>query len=40
MQNIKSKGDKFLVEIKTEQGDYQLPTGVKTREFGVTQTHS
>ena len=27
MQNIKSKGDKFLVEIKNEQGDYE-PLGV------------
>ena len=40
MQNIKTTGNKFRFEIKTEQGDYQLPTGVKTREFGVTQTHS
>lgn len=27
MQNIKSKGDKFLVEIKNDQGDYE-PLGV------------
>lgn len=27
MQNIKTKGDKFLVEIKNEQGDYE-PLGV------------
>lgn len=27
MQNIKSKGDKFLVEIKNEQGEYE-PLGV------------
>ena len=27
MQNIKSKGDKFLVEIKNNQGDYE-PLGV------------
>ena len=27
MQNIKSKGDKFLVEIKNEQGEYE-PFGV------------
>ena len=27
MQNIKSKGDKFLVEIKNDQGEYE-PLGV------------
>ena len=27
MQNIKSKGDKFLVEIKNNQGEYE-PLGV------------
>lgn len=27
MQNIKANGDKFLVEIKNDQGDYE-PLGV------------